>query len=247
MSAKLGREFLSSVLAKMPEDKRAAFATLMDDPSATEALTAIGEGVLRQEDYSRRQEDLRTQMTAVETKAAEQARWWETAEPLAKLGESAQKAGWKPGTPPASGTSGAADVPADVVRQADLDRRDGQAVTYFNYGLKLALRHQRELGADLDLQALTDAALKNQRTLDQEYDAQFGAQYAAKRQAALDAEVAKRVQEGVDAELKKRGAAPAYPVSPTLGSPLDALEPVKGKLGMDDLEAAYYEAVGGVK
>lgn len=117
------------------------------------------------------------------------------------------------------------------------------AVEYTAFTVDLAMKHQSEFGERLDTRALTHEALKNKRTLEQEYQHQFGAKYAEKAQKTQQALIDQKVQEGVAAALKARGGVGPYPIGPELGSPLDALEPIKGSLSMDELEAEYHAAV----
>lgn len=243
MAAKdTGSAFLHEVLAKVPEDKRASVLDALS--TSPEALELLGSGVLRQSDYSRQMDDLRTQKATVEDVQRAQAEWWKTAEPIAQLGEAAAKAGWKPGTPLPGGTP-PVDPPADMVRKADLDERERNFVRYNAFTNKLAFTHLQRFNDPLDLEALIADATKANVTLDVAYQSKYGAKIAEQDAAKVTADIDRRVQEGVAAKLKEAGAGahPSFPGKPPLGSPLDALEPVGAGPGDDALLAAYNEAL----
>lgn len=211
-----GVEFLSGILATLPEDRRNTVQELID--STPELATAIGEGVLRQEDYSRN-------MDAINRRAKEQHDWWEANQPLVDLGQKARAAGFDPAKPATPGLTTPA-LPENVLRVEDLDKRE---VNYAQFAMELNVlqaRHLKEFGEVMDFTELAKDPRVTQLGLKGVYEATVAPKRAERQKLATDAEVERRVKEGVDAAIKA-GGHPSFPSSkPPAGSPLDALAPV---------------------
>ncbi len=62
-----GQDFLKSVLDKLPADKQAAAKALFEDPTAKDAVTLAGSGVLARADYSKGMDELRAKTDELNT------------------------------------------------------------------------------------------------------------------------------------------------------------------------------------
>lgn len=229
-----GTQFVQSVINRLPEDARASLQTLVE--STPELAIALGEGTLRQDEFSRR-------LDAVNTRATEQQTWWEANQPLAALGAKAKELGFDPARttpPPASGLTTPA-LPDDVVRREDLTREAGEFASFTMGIQQLGLNHFKEFGEVLDLQALAADPRAKTIGIRGVYEASVATRRAEAQKVARDVEVAKLVEEGVKTRLRE-GGNPNFPSSRAIpaGSPLDALEPVKSTgAGVDELVDEY--------
>lgn len=231
--AESGQAFLNDVLAGIPEDKRGAIAATLED--APELIAAIGAGALRQADYSR-------SMDRVKTIETEQKTWWEANQPLVELGQKAKTAGFdptKPGvTPPA--------LPDNVVLRDDLDQRERDYAALTTWMTTTGMKHFQDFGEVIDFSTLMRDPRVKEVGLKGVYDAIAQPKYQEKAKAATEAEILRRVDEGV-AQRVKTLHNPNAPTSPLpQGSPLDALAPVDTKGGnVDEFVDAYHAAVAG--
>lgn len=225
-----GKAFMDELLSRIPEEKRAAVQDAIDDG----VLEFVGDGTLRQQDYSRAMNNVRE----VETK---QKAWWEQNQPLV---EAARAAGIDPSKPVVPATvQPTSGVTKDEISRM-LDEREAGAAAFISHTTKLAMAHFREFGEDLDVPKLMADPDLQKVGLIGVYDKTFGPKIAEKRKAAQDAateaEVQRRVAEARRADLNK----PLHLRDPGLaGSPLDALtEGTPG--GADpvvDEATAFYE------
>lgn len=71
-----GRAFIDQVLAKIPEDKRAAAKALFDDPGAKDAVTLVGDGALARTDYSKSMDTVAKQKADLDAKLANLNEWF---------------------------------------------------------------------------------------------------------------------------------------------------------------------------
>lgn len=223
-----GQAFLESVLSRLPEDRRAAAAELVP-----ELAEAIGEGVMMREDYSRH-------MDGIRAKHQEQSSWWEANREAALLGQKAKEAGFVPGQPPPA----PAGTPTDFVRKDELEQDARAMVTLTALTPTLVIQHFKEFGEALDMTALMADPRVSQIGLKAVYDQSVAQKRADAAKAATDAEVARRVEEGVQTALRSRQN-PSYPSAVPAGSPLDGLlaeiqkESGKADLSTESLVDAY--------
>lgn len=247
--SQVGKQFLAEVLANVEEADRAAVEAAFG--KAPKAVEALGAGAKRQSEFSRAMDELRandaklkqeaealaaTKATVQET-YEKQTAWWEANKArLAAVSTSTDDDPLKQAKP--------ADIPADVVRRADLDEA-GRGVVAFNaYTIKLALRHAREFpGEDLDIQDLANkaAASKGQKTIEDVYQDTFGAKLKEKADAARAAEIQRQVDAKVQEVLKTHRSSAPYPLASMAGSPLDVLKTDKPDPSQFTVDAAADE------
>lgn len=217
-----GNAFLAEILARIPEDRRAAVEAVLPD-----LAPHVGDGVLRQATFS-------SELDRLKRVESEQTQWWDTNKALVDTGRKAAAAGFDPAKP--STTSA---LPDDVIRAEQLEQRERLYATVNSQMIGLATRHMREFGEDLDLDALMADPRCTQIGLKGVYEAKFGERFAAKAKAAQEADIAKQVEAGV-AERMKIMRHPSFPVSGEADtSPLAALAPIKGNVDVDDLVDEY--------
>lgn len=254
MAGKLqvGQEFLAGVLEKLPEGIRAQAQAAFSAPEAQSAIEVIADGVLRQQDYSRRQDALSTQATQLNA-WADQLDAWKTATEAslaaraASIGATAPAAGGgtprTPTTPtPAAPATGLA---ADDVRQLvgeEFGRREVYIARFVSESTKLATDHLRQFGEVLDVQAL----IGDPQIAELGLEGVYRKQHAEKIQAAA-AQRESKAREALKQELRAEvvremgaGATVPYPVGD--GSPLDALgqTPEQQKAYTVDAAVAYF-------
>lgn len=226
----VGKQFLSEVLANIEEADRAAVEAAFGKSS--KAVEALGAGAKRQSEFSRSMDELRASQAKL-TKDAEdlaaakatvqstyekQTEWWE-ANKAALAARTTEEN-------PALTSPKPAEIPADVIRRADLDEAGRGVVGFTAYTIKLALRHAREFpGEELDIQDLANkaAATKGQKTIEDIYQDLYGAKLKEKVDAARTADIQRQVNDGVQAALKAQRSGTPYPLASMAGSPLDVL------------------------
>lgn len=207
-AADVGKTTIDEILGTLPADRRTALQEHLE--AAPEFVTAIGAGVLRQQEYSR----IRDQQTE----------WWNANRELAELGQKAKAAGFdpsKPATPPAP--------PSDVVRREELEQRDSQSIALGAYLSGLAVAHFNEFKEVLDVQGIIANPEAAKVGIPKFYETMVAGRRAEAQKAAIDADVARRVEEGVAARMKSAGH-PSYPTGTVEDtSPLAALTPAPDK------------------
>lgn len=200
----LGKQFLSDLLARVPEESRAALAAVVEDEGIA---TFAGEGVLRQQDYSRSMNDL-------SAKHQELTTWYDANK--AALAAATQGRTGDP-TPQPTGLA-----MADVEKV--ITERERGVATYIAAATDLSLKHFQEFGERLNLtELLADPEVTKLGILGV-YDRKFAGRYQEKATKAETDRVEARVAERLVEERKKFVSAP-YPVTAQEPSPLDALEP----------------------
>lgn len=200
----LGKQFLADLLAKLPEDSRAAVASSLED----EAVVGFaGDAVLRQQDYSRSMNDL-------SQKHQELTTWYET-----NKAALAAAAASRQGDPSAQPTG----VDLKAVENLINERERGVA-TYIAAATDLSLRHFQEFGERLNLTDLLADPEVNKLGILGVYDRKFAPRYAEKAAAVQTATVDKLVAERMVEERKKLLTIPGQVQGFHDPSPLDVLE-----------------------
>ncbi len=226
-------KFLAEVLAKLPTEKRASVEALLTDPEAEAGLDLIGDGVLRQADYSRSMNELKQKETEADTHYANLTAWYEQKKAdLAELDVLRTKV--VPTVPdPSRPALAPAPDPAKYVNRDEFEQTLGQtergAVTFFNLLNQLSLRHYQTFGEILDTTTLTnDKRLPSlgPTGLQVIYQDLYKDQLAGKAAEAKAAEEAKIRQSERELVLKEQAATVhPYPVGGHVeSSALDALE-----------------------
>lgn len=249
-----GSQFLADVLAKLPAEQQAQAKALFEDAGAAAALEVIGQGVLRQSDYSRQANELKTKETELETWHQSLTGWYEGKQAelaeLPTLREKVKGLGTPDPTDPTHRQPAAPVVdPAKYVSKEDFDKTladtERGAVGFFSQLNALSLKHYQQFGEILD----TDQLLQDKRIV------QLGLQgvYAEVHKEQLDqkaAEAAKKAEDAIRADERAKTLAAAaatqhpYPVRGNEPSTLDVLEAARSgsapvHKSVDDMAAEY--------
>jgi hypothetical protein len=71
-----GQDFLAGVIAKLPAELQAQAKELFGKPEAKDAVIIVGDGAMRQPDYSKNMNDLATQKTELQAKLDNLTNWY---------------------------------------------------------------------------------------------------------------------------------------------------------------------------
>lgn len=233
-----GREFLSSVLAKLPEEKRAQAEALFAD--AQDALVVMGTGALAQPEINRRLDDIRTQEAKLkEEQAVLQSDWeklnnWYTPRKplLDKYGsleqvEAAINAARGTSTDPNLSRVTNQEPNAVGLTKEDLAKiledRDRGYASVLAVTTTMASKHFADFGEVLDVNDLINQADKNRQSLEQAYQVKFGERLKEKAQKVEAERIQKLVDERWAEEQKKRQDQP-FPLKGSNPSVLDVIE-----------------------
>lgn len=236
-----GQAFLQEILSKIPEDRRADVVATME--AVPELVDYVGEGALRQSDYSRH-------LDAVKAIEKQQTEWWNANKEFAEVGQKAKAAGFDPtktGTPGAPALQ-TPSLPDDVLRRDELDQREVGYAALTTWMTTTGMKHFQDFGEVVDFAALMQDPRVKQIGLRGVYEAVTAPKYQEKQQAAQAAEVARQVEAGI-AERLKTLHNPNAPTGPApKGSPLDVLVPIDTKgAGIDEMVDAYNQALAGAR
>ena len=235
-----GRSFLEQVLAKVPEADRPALTEHAQALlSAETVLAEFGNGVLRQDEFSRGMSNVQTELARLKTIEAQQKTWWDENQVLLEKGRKAL-AGGDPALeedPPSRAPSAGLTL-AEVTKL--LNEREAGVVPFVGAISRLAIKHLQTFGDVLDTEALTRTATSQGLNLEQAYAVQFKDELAGKAKAASEADFDKKYQERRAVELRETRSRPPDSVG-GMGSPLDVLEPKPGSGGVtvDELVDEY--------
>lgn len=245
------KEFLDGVLAHVPEDRRQAVTEALTQ----EALNALGQGVLRQDEFSRHKDELARQASDLQAKIAANQQWYEDNKPKVDRALEILAAGGNPDDDavdplldpeperrPAVPAKPApvAGITEDALRQQVAQSEKG-AIQFFAMLDHLKARHFKAFGELLDTKDLLDNPELTQIGLPALYEKTFAEQYQAKAKAEQDKLIAEAVargkQEGIAEMQSKLSAAGPYPtphalngaVSPTI----EALKQIHTETGGD--------------
>lgn len=212
-----GRDYLTRVIAALPEDRRAQVQSLLLDDAAAPALDVAGQGAKRQDDYSRAMDDLRARearatadLQRAEALArqareveAQQVAWWE--ENRAAL----ERATATPAPTPTPAP--AAPTPSNVVTRDFFDTTANEFLGVVAWSNQKAIEHYQKFGEALDVNGLIGEARQKKCSLEEAYQAKFKPRYdelATKAQQERDAEIARKA---VD-EFRAQNPNIPYPV-----------------------------------
>ncbi len=208
--------FLAGILAHVPEADRGKAET---------AIEEMEKGTLRQADYSKLANEAADAKARFDALYASNTEWF--AEKQAALAEvdtlrtklaDVEKLDRKP-----------ADLPADVIRKADFDKvmaeTERGAVGFIAEANGLTMKHFKEFGDILDINALLADKRVQQIGLKGVYADTFKDQIAAKAKAAADAQAETFRKEGYDkARAELINSKSPYPVVGNEPSALDVIE-----------------------
>lgn len=200
----LGKQFLTDLLARIPEEQRAALQPLVD---VEEIAAFAGDGVLRQQDYSRT-------MNALSAKHQELTDWYE-----------ANKAALDAAAKGRTGDPAPQPTGLDMKAVEELvNKREEGVAAYMAATTDLALKHFQEFGERLNLTDLLGDPEVRKIGILGVYDRKYAAKYQEKASKAETDRVEAKVAERLVEERKKFSSAAPYPVSAHDPSPLDVLE-----------------------
>lgn len=247
-----GQAYLKQVLAKLPEGQRAQAEAIFNDAAAAAAIQEVGAGVLRQEDYSRQTDVLRTEQQKAQELYNKNLQWYQQNEAdLKSLPQLQQElAAARSATPAPAAPNPPTPGPTDgYVKLEDL-----QGIVQESLGLHVVIptligqhfaRFNEQLTEDQVRQLVIDAQT-HRRSIKDQYSLTFGEKIAA-ADAKAKAEYEERLRQ--EGEQRFRAANPnmPYPVRGTgeIGSPLDQLA-AKDRSGLptpDALAAEYQQLV----
>lgn len=235
--------FLAGILAHVPEADRGKVET------AIEGLEKDG---LRQSDYSKLANEATEAQKRFDALYAANTEWFEEKKAaLAERDVLAAKVIELEKRP-----EHVADLPADLIRKADLDKMFAEtergAVGFIAEANVLTLKHYKEFGEILNITDLLADKRVQQIGLQGVYADKFKDQIATKTKAADDARAEAFREEGRKAERERLASTRSpYPVVGNEPSALDAIEASRtGKAPelktLDDL-AAEYARLSGVR
>jgi hypothetical protein len=247
-----GQAFLDTVLAKLPEDKRAAAKAIFDDAGAEAAVTLIGDGALARTDYSKNMDALKAKTDELET-------WFQdnkaALDDYLVVKPEYDKLKTTPTTTP---TTHPALDEAGVRKAAEalLAEQGPHYLQASAWMAAKAIEHERTFGEQLDVVALAqDPRLGKQIkgapegrvvSLPDLYAEKYGERVAAKAKETED----KRINDLVDVKLKERLAQQTTNPFPLRGeaSPLDVLTDKDGAAKHTiDSAVAEYERLQGAR
>lgn len=177
------------------EEKDAILKVTANDKFAK----ALGDDVLRQQDYSRSMDALKAKEKETTDYyatllgwEAERKQYWDT--------ENAKLAGRQPTTQQQPTFDPTA---FEKKWKEELDRRDQQSVGLLKIGMNLASKHAVEFKEALDTEALAKIAVEKNMTLQQAYDEYVSPRRAEAQKLALDERVRVAREEGARDALAK--------------------------------------------
>lgn len=237
-----GKSFLEQVLAKIPESDRPALTPHIQALIAAEPVLAeIGNGALRQDEFSRGMANVQAELTRLKGVEAQQTEWYNANKDALEKARQAPASG-DPALEDDPARRTAAPVPgmtlADVTKL--INEREAGVVPFVGATTRLAIRHLQTFGEVLDTEAVVREAASKGLTLEAAYETQFKDQLATKRKEAEDAAFDKRYRERQALEQKDARNRPPDAVG-GVGSPLDVLDPKPGTGGatVDELVDEY--------
>lgn len=248
-----GQAYLKQVLAKLPEAQRASAEAIFNDAAAAAAITEVGAGVLRQEDYGRQTDALHAEQQKATELYNKNLQWYQQNEAdLKSLPQLQTELAAARATP--APRTGEPNPPAPAPTDGYVKLEDLQGIVRESLGLHVEVptligQHFVRFGEMLSKQQMTEmviAAQTNHRTIADQYALTFGEKIAAKEAETKAAYEEKLRLEG---EQRFRAANPhmPYPVRGTgeIGSPLDGLA-AKDRSGLptpDALAAEYQQLI----
>lgn len=245
-----GRSMLDGILAKLPENLRAAASTAFLAPEAADALTELGARGLAQSEFSRVMDELREKETTLLNDHEKLSQWWNVNEGKVKQFDtvSAELAKLK-GTPT---TTTVADPPPpswgkdDIDKQ--LDEREQAAARYLNAITQLSTSHLHQFGEVLNVDDLAAFSQKGRVNIFDGYKQKFAEKIAAKAKEADDARVNAIVEERFKERMRSAGD-PRFPTrAGEEASVLDALtDSTRVEKHTVDSAAALYDQLSSAR
>ena len=249
-----GQQYLQQVLSKLPEAQRPAAEAIFLDAQAQAALTELGAGVLRQQDYSRNLDAIALEKKAANDLYLQNKAWYDQnkadLESLPQLLAETERLRALEGRPnPAPAAPPQTPQTPNAVSADDL-----QGIIRESLGLHaviptLIASHQVRFGEVLSEEqmiGLIQQAQQGQRSLKAQYAITFGEKLQAKS-AEEEAAKVKKIQDEAIASYQRANPNMPYPVRPSGTSPLDFVKsPIDpASLTPEALAAEYNALVAG--
>ena len=249
-----GQQYLQQVLSKLPEAQRPAAEAIFLDAQAQAALTELGAGVLRQQDYSRNLDAIALEKKAAQDLYLQNKAWYDQnkadLESLPQLLAETERLRALEGRPnPAPAAPPQTPQTPNAVSADDL-----QGIIRESLGLHaviptLIASHQVRFGEVLSEEqmiGLIQQAQQGQRSLKAQYAITFGEKLQAKS-AEEEAAKVKKIQDEAIASYQRANPNMPYPVRPSGTSPLDFVKsPIDpASLTPEALAAEYNALVAG--
>lgn len=218
-----GKEFAAGVLQHLPDALRAQMETFLASPDATGFLTEVGNGALRQADYSRN-------MNALQTWHGELSQWVQDNQ--AAAAPAAPAGGGAPAAPAAAAAVSAAATPSGLTRE-DVANEFGRRETFYAAftadAVRLSQQHFANFGEVLDINQILNHPRLAELRMDGAYQDVFKDKISA-RNADIQAKERKKLEDEIRAQvLTELGQQPHTGSLPYVvggeGSPLDHLTP----------------------
>lgn len=210
-----GAEVLTSVLQLIPEAQRGTIQETLSDPAIQAAVAdLLGDGVLRQQDYSRAMNELQEQQTAVKTWHESLKTWHaENAGKLQEYERLKAAGGRLDDDPPPTSTK----LPDNVVTKDDFTKtladRDAQWAGFFAVAQPLAFQHFQRFGEALDVNALMAEAQRTGKSFQAAYETHYAEKIQAYQvQQTQKAEADLRAKIEAEVKAKYSGQASPYPI-----------------------------------
>lgn len=234
-----GREFFQGVLQHLSDEARAALEAQLADPNTAAPLLAyVGDGALRQSDYSSRMDAIRAREQQLKDYAKELDDYRRTVEAAsARIKDDQPPADPKP-TPAPTGD----DAPLTMKALGDvLNRREGYYAKFTADMSRIVAEHQKHFGEVLDPNSLLEHPRVGEIGLDgawRELHKPKFEKLAADTQAAERERIRKELRAEI---LQEQAQQVPYPLGG--GSPLDGLG-TEGDYSPEAAARAYNELVG---
>lgn len=215
------KEFLAELLAKVPEQQRAALEAL---GTVDEALEFLGSGVKRQSEFSSSMDTLAKERAYLEGKKAEYDEWWKRHNGMLTAGSGAlaklkalKDRGIDPDRPETFSRQD--DDPDDrpnfnaaafmtkeefqeAMRSSLLATEQG-GVALISKAVTIASKHQSEFGEPFDMQPVIDAAIKSGRPIEDEYNLLVQPKRQEKQQKDFDQKLKEAEERGAARERQR--------------------------------------------
>lgn len=240
-----GKTYLQAVLAKVPEDKRAAVAALLD---VEDAVELVGDGLLMKADHSRAMAEAQQEAEKAKGWHGELNKWWvEKQDEITKLKVENEKLKLGGGTGGGAGAGGgggegggapiqtqAVDLSGYVKKEdvaTEINKRVAQAeasvVPLVSVLSTITLKHFKDFDEVLDVNALIEHCNKTQTPIDKGgYESFAKEKIEAKALKAREAEIAAAEKRGEE-KGRQAAAATPYPMATSEPTTLSGLDKSK--------------------
>lgn len=248
--AERGRQFLTEVISKLPDDLQSNFTSFLQSEAAGGFLDAVADGTMRQSDFSRAHNELAKQKQALDKWQSDLESWRESANAEYVAG---RKITTKPGDPNPGGGDDPDPAPAGLdpakVKATIGQELNDREVHYANFmaeTARLSTEHYAKFGKVLDMRPVLGHPDLQRLGLEATYKLVHKAEFdAAEAKAAAEREEQIRKDERTKV-LAEVAASPLPGSVPDGGggSPLDFIGD-KGDFSVDAAVNQYRQMTAG--